>query len=50
MNPLLKFIKLSADGSRFDSAWQDVYSSKYSGLDSFETKFIAYVTKSKPTE
>jgi len=47
MTPLLKFMKLSADGSRFDSAWQDVYSGKYSGLDSFETKFIAYVTKSK---
>ena len=47
MNPLLKFIKLSGDGSRFDSAWQDVYSSKYSGLDAFETKFIAYVTKAK---
>jgi hypothetical protein len=47
MNPLLKFIKLSGDGSRFDSAWQEVYSSKYSSLDSFETKFIAYVTKEK---
>ncbi|HTS17466.1 MAG TPA: hypothetical protein VMP11_07830 [Verrucomicrobiae bacterium] len=50
MNPLLKFIRESADGNKFDSAWQDVYSSKYSGIDSFETRFIAYVTKQKPAD
>jgi hypothetical protein len=47
MNLLLKFIKLSGDGARFESAWQEVYSSKYSSVDAFETKFIAYLTKEK---
>jgi hypothetical protein len=47
MVPLLRFLKLQSDGARFDSAWQEVYSSKYSGLDAFETKFIAYLTKEK---
>ena len=47
MSPLLRFIKLQSEGSRFDSAWREVYSSKYSDQQAFEDKFIAYLTKTK---
>jgi hypothetical protein len=47
MNPLLKFVKLQSEGSRFDSAWREVYSSKYSDQQAFENKFITYLTKAK---
>ena len=47
MNPLLRFIKLGSEGARFDSAWKEVYGSKYSDLDAFEKKFIAYLTSEK---
>jgi len=45
--PLVRFLKLQAQGSRFDSAWQEIYSSKYTDLPTFEAKFRAYATKSK---
>ena len=47
MGPLLKFIKLQSDGARFESAWREVYSSKYSDQQAFEDKFIAFLTKGK---
>ena len=47
MGPLVKFIKLQSDGARFDSAWREVYSSKYTDEQAFEEKFIAFLTKTK---
>jgi hypothetical protein len=43
--PLLKFIHLQSQGARFESAWREVYGNRYSSLESFEQKFIAYLTK-----
>lgn len=47
MDPLLKFIKLQSDGSRFGSAWREIYSGKYSDQQAFEDKFITFLTKNK---
>ena len=47
MGPLVKFIKLQSDGARFDSAWREVYSSKYTDQQAFEDKFVAFLTKAK---
>lgn len=47
MGPLMKFTKLQAEGARFDSAWREIYGSKYGDLQSFEDKFIVYLTKTK---
>jgi hypothetical protein len=43
--PLLRFIKLQSEGARFDSAWHEIYSSKYSDQHAFENQFITYLTK-----
>ncbi len=45
--PLIRFLKLQSQGSRFDSAWREIYSSKYSDPQAFEDKFIAYLTRTK---
>ncbi len=45
MAPLMTFIKLQSQGARFESAWREVYGSKYWDLQAFEDKFIAYLTK-----
>ena len=47
MQPLLRFIKRQSEGARFDSAWREVYSGKYPDRETFEDKFIAYLTKMK---
>jgi hypothetical protein len=47
MAPLMKLVKLQSEGARFDSAWREVYGSKYSDQQAFEDKFIAYLTKEK---
>ena len=47
IGPLVRFLKLQSQGSQFDSAWREIYSSKYSDQQAFENKFIAYVTKEK---
>ena len=47
ITPLIRFLKLQSQGSRFDSAWREVYISKYSDQQAFENKFIAYLTKEK---
>ena len=47
-DPLIRFLKLQSQGARFESAWRDIYNSKYSDEQSFEDAFISYVTK-KPT-
>ncbi|HUI07569.1 MAG TPA: hypothetical protein VL486_11260 [Verrucomicrobiae bacterium] len=47
IGPLIRFLKLQSQGSRFDSAWREIYSSKYTDQQAFEDKFIAYITKAK---
>ena len=47
-DPLIRFLKLQSQGARFDSAWREIYSSKYSDQPAFENEFIAFVTKTKP--
>jgi hypothetical protein len=48
MTPLIKFLKLQSQGSRFESAWREVYGAKYGDASAFEEQFIKYVTKAKP--
>ncbi len=48
MNSLLRFINLEAEGAKFETAWRETYSSKYSDPDAFEKKFKAYLTSAKP--
>ena len=48
IGPLIRFLKLQSQGSQFDSAWREIYSSKYSDQQAFENKFINYVTQTKP--
>ncbi len=47
MTPMMKLVKLQSEGARFESAWRDVYGSSYTDLQTFENKFIAYLTKAK---
>jgi hypothetical protein len=47
IGPLVKFIKLQSDGAQFETAWREVYSSKYSDQQAFEKKFITFLTKGK---
>jgi hypothetical protein len=47
MTPLSKFLKLQSQGSRFESAWREVYGAQYGDTFGLEDRFIKFVTKAK---
>jgi hypothetical protein len=46
IEPLLKFARLQSRGYNFESAWNEVYGGRRPDPESFERKFIEFVTKS----
>jgi len=49
MDRLMQFLKLQSQGAHFDSAWREVYGKEHE-LQEFEDRFVAFVSKPKPTD